>query len=85
MISGGRLDWGIGAGWYENEYKGYGFAFPAPRERIGMLRECVEIVTRMWTETETTYDGRYYSLAAGQLRPEAGAAAAPADLDRRRG
>ena len=51
VISGGRLDWGIGAGWYENEYKGYGFEFPKPKDRIGMLTECVEIVRSMWTET----------------------------------
>src|SRR5437773_1918002 len=57
VISDGRLDWGVGAGWYENEYKGYGFDFLAPRDRIGMLRECVEIVKSMWTEAETTYDG----------------------------
>ena len=63
VISGGRLDWGIGAGWYENEYKGYGYEFPAPKVRIGMLRECVEIVKSMWTEPETTYDGRYYTIA----------------------
>ncbi len=57
VISGGRLDWGIGAGWYENEYKGYGYEFPAPKERIGMLRETVEIVKSMWTEPETTLRG----------------------------
>jgi F420-dependent oxidoreductase-like protein len=62
VISGGRLDWGIGAGWYENEYRGYGYDFPEPKVRIGMLREAVEIVKAMWTEPEVTYEGRYYQL-----------------------
>ncbi len=70
VISGGRLDWGIGAGWYENEFKGYGFEFPEPKVRIGMLRESVEIVKSMWTEPETTYDGRYYQLDRGQCDPK---------------
>jgi F420-dependent oxidoreductase-like protein len=70
VISGGRLDWGIGAGWYENEYKGYGFDFPAPKDRIGMLREAVEIVKSMWTEPETTYSGRYYELARAHCDPK---------------
>ena len=47
VISGGRLDWGIGAGWYENECRGYGYPFPVPKERIAMLRESVEIVKSM--------------------------------------
>jgi len=70
VISGGRLDWGIGAGWYENEYKGYGFEFPAPKVRIGMLKECVEIVRSMWTEQETTYDGTYYQLERANCDPK---------------
>ena len=70
VISGGRLDWGIGAGWYENEYRGYGFDFPPAKDRIGMLRECVEIVKSMWTEPETTYDGRYYKLERANCDPK---------------
>jgi F420-dependent oxidoreductase-like protein len=70
VISGGRLDWGIGAGWYENEYKGYGFDFPAPKERIGMLREAVEIVKSMWTEPETSYDGKHYQLSRAHCDPK---------------
>jgi F420-dependent oxidoreductase-like protein len=70
VISGGRLDWGIGAGWYEHEYDGYGFEFPAPKVRIGMLRETVEIVKSMWSEPDTTYEGRYYTLKGAQCDPK---------------
>ena len=70
MISGGRLDWGIGAGWYDHEFRGYGYEFPAPKVRIGMLRETVEIVKAMWTEPDVTYKGRYYELDGAQCDPK---------------
>jgi F420-dependent oxidoreductase-like protein len=70
VVSGGRLDWGIGAGWYENEYRGYGYEFPAARDRIGMLRECVEIVRSMWTQPETSFDGTYYKLHRANCDPK---------------
>jgi F420-dependent oxidoreductase-like protein len=70
VISGGRLDWGIGAGWYEHEYKGYGFDFPRPKDRIGMLKESVEIVRSMWTQPDTTYEGRYYTMHGAQCDPK---------------
>ena len=70
VVSGGRLDWGIGAGWYENEYRGYGFEFPKPKDRIGMLRETVEIVKSMWMQPETTYRGTYYELSRANCDPK---------------
>ena len=70
VISGGRLDWGIGAGWYEHEFRGYGYEFPAAKVRIGMLRETVEIVKAMWSEPEVTYDGRYHQLQGAQCDPK---------------
>ncbi len=70
VVSGGRLDWGIGAGWYENEFRGYGYEFPKPKDRIGMLRETVEIVMSMWTEPETTYKGSYYELSRANCDPK---------------
>lgn len=70
VISGGRLDWGIGAGWYELEYRGYGYEFPKPKDRIGMLRETVEIVTQLWSQEETTYKGRYYELQRANCDPK---------------
>jgi len=70
VVSGGRLDWGIGAGWYENEYRGYGYEFPKPKDRIGMLRETVEIVKSMWTQPETTYRGTYYDMSRANCDPK---------------
>ncbi|MGQ0616370.1 MAG: LLM class F420-dependent oxidoreductase [Acidimicrobiia bacterium] len=70
VLSGGRLIWGIGAGWYEGEYTGYGYEFPESKVRIGMLRETVEIVKAMWTEPEVTYEGRYFTLAGAQNDPK---------------
>lgn len=70
VISGGRLEWGIGAGWYESEYKGYGFEFAKPSDRIGMLKETVEIVKSMWSQPETTYDGKYYKLSRANCDPK---------------
>jgi len=70
VISGGRLDWGIGAGWYENEYKGYGYEFRAPKHRIGMLKEAVEIVRSLWTQPETTYEGTYYKTLRANCDPK---------------
>jgi len=68
-ISGGRVEMGIGAGWYEHEYKGYGYPFPKPSVRIGELREAVEIIRRLWTEDVVTYEGDHYRLDGGICRP----------------
>ena len=84
VISGGRLDWGIGAGWYENEYRSYGYDFPKPSDRLHMLEEAVQIVTSMWTQPETTFHGAHYEIVPRPVRPQAAAATAPAGLDRRR-
>jgi F420-dependent oxidoreductase-like protein len=70
VISGGRLEMGIGAGWYEHEHDGYGYQFLKPSERIGMLREGVEIMKAMWTEDEVTYDGKYYKLKGAISQPK---------------
>jgi F420-dependent oxidoreductase-like protein len=70
VISGGRLLFGIGAGWYEQEYRGYGFGFPKPSVRIGMLDEAVQIVKKMWTEKKVDFDGKYYTMKNGISYPK---------------
>jgi F420-dependent oxidoreductase-like protein len=70
VISGGRLEMGIGAGWYEHEHDGYGYPFLKPSERIGMLREGVEIMKAMWTDEVVTYDGRFYQLDGAICQPK---------------
>lgn len=69
-ISGGRVEMGIGAGWYEHEYRGYGYDFEKPSVRIGRLREAVEIMHALWTEDEVSYDGKHYRLDGAICQPK---------------
>jgi F420-dependent oxidoreductase-like protein len=61
-MSHGRLICGLGAGWYEHEWRAYGYGFPDVPERMGMFREACEIVYRMWTEDAPVFKGKYYSI-----------------------
>jgi F420-dependent oxidoreductase-like protein len=70
VISGGRLLFGIGAGWYEQEYLGYGFEFPKPSVRIGMLDEAVQIIKKMWTDGKVDFNGKYYTMKNGLNYPK---------------
>jgi F420-dependent oxidoreductase-like protein len=70
VISGGRLEMGIGAGWYEHEHDGYGYPFLPPADRLGMLREGVEIMKAMWTEEVVDYEGKHYTLKGGICQPK---------------
>jgi F420-dependent oxidoreductase-like protein len=62
VASHGRLYAGIGAGWYEQEWKAYGYEWPTLKDRMGAFAEAVEIVSRLWTEDEVVFNGRYYQL-----------------------
>ena len=62
VISGGRLELGLGAGWFEKEYRAYGIAFPPIGERIAQLDEGVEVIRRMWTEPNPVFRGRHYGI-----------------------
>ena len=61
-ISGGRVNFGIGAGWKEVEYGAYGYPFPRPVTRIRQMEETIEVVKRMWTQDKATFKGRHYQV-----------------------
>jgi len=62
VLSGGRLMFGVGAGWYDKEYEMYGFPFHKPSIRIGMLREALRVITGMWRSDRFTFEGKYYHI-----------------------
>jgi alkanesulfonate monooxygenase SsuD/methylene tetrahydromethanopterin reductase-like flavin-dependent oxidoreductase (luciferase family) len=61
-MSSGRLILGYGAGWYEKEYKSYGFDYPSAGIRIDMFKEGVEIIRRMWTDSPADFKGAHYRV-----------------------
>ena len=61
-ISGGRLYFGIGAGWKEVEYKAYGYEFPNPGARVRQLDEAITVAREMWTKPLANFQGKYYSV-----------------------
>jgi F420-dependent oxidoreductase-like protein len=69
-ISGGRLDFGLGAGWHEAEHLGYGLDFPSPGTRVAMLDEAMTIIRRLWTEESVTFDGRFFSVHDALAEPK---------------
>jgi F420-dependent oxidoreductase-like protein len=71
QISRGRLTLGIGAGYFETEYKQYGFEFPErPAVRIRQMEEAVRLILAMWTEARGTFHGRYFRVDDAILEPK---------------
>jgi F420-dependent oxidoreductase-like protein len=68
-VSGGRIEMGIGAGWYEHEWRAYGYGFPPARERLRMLDEGVQIMRQAWTEGTASLDGKHYQVDGAIVRP----------------
>lgn len=63
-VSRGRVELGMGAGWFEREHLAFGFPFPSARERVDILAEQIEIVHRLWgaDSDEVTFEGKHYRL-----------------------
>lgn len=70
VISGGRLEMGIGAGWYEEEFLAHGYEFPKASVRIAQLDEGIEVMKRMWTDEEASFEGEYYRLDGAICQPK---------------
>ena len=69
-MSNGRLEFGVGAGWKEVEYKAYGYDFPPAGTRVDQLVETLEICTRMWTEDRATFVGKHYRIENALCAPK---------------
>jgi F420-dependent oxidoreductase-like protein len=70
QISGGRLEFGLGAGWKEVEYASYGYEFRPPGVRVTQLREALEICTRLWSKDRATYRGKHYRIEDAVCAPK---------------
>ncbi|MGR0221448.1 LLM class F420-dependent oxidoreductase [Agromyces sp. ZXT2-6] len=70
LISGGRIEMGIGAGWYEHEWRAYGYGFPDAPARLRALREGVEIMRQAWATGRATLDGKFYSVDGAIVQPQ---------------
>jgi len=68
-VSSGRLEMGIGGGWYEHEWNAYGYGFPEIGDRLRALREGVEIMKQAWETGTATLDGRYFQVDGAIVRP----------------
>lgn len=70
QVSNGRLEMGLGAGWFEQEYNMYGIPFPSPAQRIGELDEACEVIKLLWTQEVSNYEGKYYTLREARHEPK---------------
>ena len=70
-ISGGRVEMGIGAGWYEHEWRAYGYGFPSAGDRLRALDEGVQIMANMWrTGSSGTFDGKHFQVDGALCYPQ---------------
>ncbi len=70
VLSHGRLDFGIGAGWYEHEFHAFGYDFPDGPTRLRQLRDAVQIILKMWTDDEAEFEGKYHQVHGAINQPK---------------
>jgi len=69
LLSGGRLDIGLGAGWYAPEFEAFGYGFGSTGERFGVLEETLEVLTRLFEDGPASYEGRRFALREAYNHP----------------
>ncbi len=70
IISGGRIQMGIGGGWYEHEWRAYGYGFPSAGERLARLDEGVQIMIDAWREGVVSFEGKHYHADGAIVAPK---------------
>jgi F420-dependent oxidoreductase-like protein len=70
VLSKGRLEMGLGGGWFQREHEAYGLPFPSGKERIMRLEEALQVVRALWTQDETNFNGKYYQLVKAPFVPK---------------
>jgi probable F420-dependent oxidoreductase len=70
VISDGRLDLGLGAGWFQREFEAYGIPFPSVGDRVSALAESLDVMKAVWTQANPTYAGRFYTLDGAVCDPK---------------
>ena len=70
IISGGRVQMGIGGGWYEHEWRAYGYGFPSAGVRLGRLDEGVQIMRDAWRDGRVSFDGKHYQVDGAIVAPK---------------
>jgi probable F420-dependent oxidoreductase len=70
VMSGGRMELGLGAGWLAQEYAAYGFDFPPASVRLAQLREALQVVKALWTGAPVDYEGAHYRLRGALCLPK---------------
>ena len=69
IVTGGRLEMGLGAAWFEREHRMYGIPFPPVSQRIAMLGESLQVVRRLWTEPRVSFQGKHYTMTDAMCQP----------------
>ncbi|MDQ2635884.1 MAG: LLM class F420-dependent oxidoreductase [Actinomycetota bacterium] len=70
IIAGGRVQMGIGGGWYEHEWRAYGYGFPSAGVRLGRLDEGVQIMRDAWRDGQVTFHGKHYQVDGAIVAPK---------------